>query len=48
MHRRKTDTGSREVFDKYDKDKDESLSLNEVAALFMDVSRKCTTLPAVR
>ena len=38
----------KELFELYDKDKDESLSLNELAAMLQDIGSKITTLPAVR
>ncbi|KAL7419107.1 hypothetical protein Q5752_005943 [Cryptotrichosporon argae] len=36
----------KDIFDEYDKDKDEKLGLNEVAAMFQDLSKKVTALPA--
>lgn len=36
----------REIFTHYDTDKDDILSLNEVATAFMEISNKITTLPA--
>lgn len=38
----------RELFEKYDKDHDENLSLNETLRLLEAVSQKITALPAVR
>ena len=38
----------KELFELYDKDKDHSLSLNELAAMLQDIGNKITTLPAVR
>lgn len=38
----------KELFELYDKDKDESLTLNELAAMLQDIGNKITTLPAVR
>jgi hypothetical protein len=37
----------RELFDKFDENKDDSLSINEVAELFQEISNKATALPAV-
>ena len=37
----------RAIFEEYDKDKDEKLSLNEVAIMFENLSKKVTSLPAV-
>jgi Ca2+-binding EF-hand superfamily protein len=37
----------KELFELYDKDGDESLSLNELAAMLQDIGNKITTLPAV-
>jgi NADH dehydrogenase len=37
----------RELFNEYDKDKDDKLSLNECAAMFESLSKKVTSLPAV-
>lgn len=37
---------SRDVFDEFDKDKDQQISLNECAALFDSLSKKVTSLPA--
>jgi len=36
----------RELFDKFDVNKDDSLSINEVAELFQEISNKATSLPA--
>ncbi|KAE8230692.1 hypothetical protein CF326_g4300 [Tilletia indica] len=36
----------RDTFDRYDKDKDGTLSLNEIADMFMETSSKMTALPA--
>jgi len=38
----------KELFELYDKDKDHSLSLNELAVMLQDIGNKITTLPAVR
>lgn len=38
----------KELFELYDKDKDDSLSLEELAAMLQDIGSKITTLPAVR
>jgi Ca2+-binding EF-hand superfamily protein len=38
----------KELFELYDKDKDQSLTLNELAAMLQDIGNKITTLPAVR
>lgn len=38
----------RQLFDMYDSDTDNSLSLNELACLLQDIGNKITTLPAVR
>lgn len=37
----------REVFDKYDADKDGSIGLNELAEMFQKISNRLTALPAV-
>lgn len=37
----------RTIFDEFDKDKDEKLSLNECAQMFQTLSKKVTSLPAV-
>ena len=37
----------RELFERYDTDKDNSISLNELALLLQEISSKITTLPAV-
>jgi NADH dehydrogenase len=37
----------RAIFDEFDKDKDEKLSLNECASMFESLSKKVTSLPAV-
>lgn len=37
----------RELFDRYDSDKDDSLDLNELALLLQEISSKITPLPAV-
>jgi len=37
----------KELFELYDKDGDESLSLNELAIMLQDIGNKITTLPAV-
>jgi len=37
----------RAIFDEFDKDKDEKLSLNECATMFETLSKKVTSLPAV-
>lgn len=36
----------KELFELYDQDKDESLTLNELATMLQDISNKITTLPA--
>jgi len=36
----------KELFELYDKDKDQSLTLNELAAMLQDIGNKITTLPA--
>ena len=38
----------RELFDLYDSDSDNSLSLNELAILLQELGNKITALPAVR
>ena len=38
----------RELFDLYDSDADNSLSLNELAVLLQEIGNKITALPAVR
>ena len=38
----------RELFERYDTDKDDSIDLNELALLLQEISSKITTLPAVR
>jgi hypothetical protein len=38
---------SRDLFEQYDKDKDEKLSLNEMAEMFMALEKKVTSYPAV-
>jgi NADH dehydrogenase len=38
----------KELFELYDKDKDESLTLEELATMLQDIGNKITTLPAVR
>lgn len=40
-------TEVRALFDLYDKDKDNSLSLNELLPLLQDVEKRLTSLPAV-
>lgn len=37
----------RTIFDEFDKDKDDKLSLNECASMFESLSKKVTSLPAV-
>lgn len=37
----------RELFERYDTDKDDNISLNELALLLQEISSKITTLPAV-
>lgn len=37
----------RDLFDRYDSDKDDSLTLNELALLLQEISSKITPLPAV-
>lgn len=37
----------RELFKAYDSDKDDSLTLNELARLLQDIGNKITALPAV-
>jgi hypothetical protein len=37
----------RTIFDEFDKDKDEKLTLNECAFMFETLSKKVTSLPAV-
>ena len=37
----------RDLFERYDTDKDDSLSLNELALLLQEISSKITPLPAV-
>lgn len=37
----------KELFELYDKDQDESLTLNELAAMLQDIGNKITALPAV-
>lgn len=39
---------SHDLFIKYDTDKDNHLSLNDVARAFYEISKKITSLPAVR
>ena len=38
----------RELFNLYDKDQDDSLTLNELATLLQELGNKITALPAVR
>jgi hypothetical protein len=38
---------SRDLFEQYDQDKDEKLSLNEMAEMFMALEKKVTSYPAV-
>ena len=38
----------RDLFERYDTDKDDSLDLNELALLLQELSSKITPLPAVR
>ena len=38
----------RELFERFDSDKDDSIDLNELALLLQEISSKITTLPAVR
>ena len=38
----------RDLFQRYDSDKDDSLDLNELALLLQEISSKITPLPAVR
>lgn len=37
----------RTIFEEFDKDKDDKLTLNECAAMFETLSKKVTSLPAV-
>lgn len=37
----------RDLFERYDTDKDDSLDLNELALLLQEISSKITPLPAV-
>lgn len=37
----------REMFERYDSDRDDSLNLNELAMLLQEISSKITALPAV-
>jgi len=37
----------KELFELYDKDQDESLSLNELAIMLQDIGNKITALPTV-
>lgn len=37
----------KDLFDRYDSDKDDSLNLNELALLLQEISSKITPLPAV-
>ena len=37
----------RELFERYDTDKDDSIDLNELALLLQEISSKITPLPAV-
>ena len=37
-----------DVFEKYDADKDNVISINELQAMFSEISSKLTSLPAVR
>lgn len=37
----------RTIFEEFDKDKDDKLTLNECAAMFQTLSKKVTSLPAV-
>lgn len=41
-------TQVKELFELYDKDKDDSLDMNELAAMLQDIGNKITSLPAVR
>lgn len=36
------------MFEKYDKDSDGTISLNELTDMFAEISNKMTALPAVR
>lgn len=38
----------RDLFDRYDSDKDDSLDLNELALMLQEISSKIMPLPAVR
>ena len=38
----------RELFERYDSDKDDNINLNELALLLQEISSLITTLPAVR
>jgi hypothetical protein len=40
-------TRSRDLFDQFDANHDEKLSLNEVAAMFQNLESKITSYPAV-
>ena len=42
-----SDPSSREIFEESDTDKDDTLSLNEVAAAFQKLQSKITSYPAV-
>lgn len=48
-HTERSDTNapySRDLFDKYDNNKNDHLSLNEVATMFQDLEAKITSYPA--
>ncbi len=39
---------SKDIFEEYDTDKDQKLTLNQCAEMFEKLSKKATSLPAVR